>query len=53
MSEAASETQAAFVIPEMGGQVFSSKHESMDDVERNADLHIFNHELCRINVSIH
>ena len=44
MSEDAFETQAAFVIPEMEGQVFSPEHESMDDVwadvERNADLFI-------------
>ena len=33
MSEDAFETQAAFVIPEMEGQVFSPEHESMDDVK--------------------
>ena len=29
MSEAPFKTQAAFVMPEMGGQAFSSEHESL------------------------
>ena len=35
MSEAAFETQVAFVVPGVRGQLFSPEHESMDDVKRN------------------
>ena len=41
MSEAALDTQANFVAPEVRGQDVSSEHESLDDndhVERNADF---------------
>ena len=47
MSEAVFETQADFVTPEVGEQAFSSEHESLDDVERNVDLYIFNHEVVQ------
>ena len=48
MNEAVFETQTDFVTPEVGGQAFSSEHESLDDVERNADLLcIFNHEVAQ------
>ena len=44
MSEAVLDTQASFVTPEARGQEASSELESPgdDDVERNADLYIFN-----------
>ena len=45
MSETVFETQADFVTPEVEGQAFSSEHESLDDVERNADLCVFSHEV--------
>ena len=35
------ETQANFVTPKVGGQAVSSEYESLDDVERNADLYFF------------
>ena len=40
------------MTPEVGGQDFLSKDESFDDdddddVERNADLYIFNHEIVQ------
>ena len=42
MSGAIFETQADFVTPEVGGQVFPSEHKSL---ERNADLYFF---LCEV-----
>ena len=49
MSEAVLDAQASFVTPETRGQEASSEHESLDDddVERNADLYIFNHEVAQ------
>ena len=46
MSEAFLDAQASFVKTEAIGQEASSERESLDDddVERNADLYIFNHE---------
>ena len=48
-SQAALEAQASFVMPEARGQEASSERRSRDDddVERNADLHIFNHEVAQ------
>ena len=42
-----SDAQASFVTSERTGQKASSEHESLDDddVERNADLYIFYHEV--------
>ena len=47
MSEAVFVKQANFVTPEVRGQDVSLGHESLDDddVERNADLYNFNHEV--------
>ena len=41
------DAQASFVTPEVTGQEASSELESPgdDDVERNTDLYIFNHEV--------
>jgi len=47
MTEAVFETQADFVTTEVGGQVFSSELESLNDVECNADLHISHHEVVQ------
>ena len=47
MSEAVYEMQANFVTPEVGGQAVSAEHESLDDVERNADLYIFNRQVVQ------
>ena len=43
-SEAVLDAQASFVTPEARGHEASSEHESLDDndVERSADLYIFN-----------
>ena len=45
MSQAVLEAQTSFVTPEVRGQKASSERDSLDDddVERNADLYIFNH----------
>ena len=47
MSEAVLDAQASFVTSVATGQEASSEHESLDDddVERNADLYIFYHEV--------
>ena len=49
MSQAVSEAQTSFVTPEARGQEASSERDSLDDddVERNADLYIFNHEVAQ------
>ena len=49
MSQAVLEAQASFVTPEATDQEASSERRSRDDddVERNADLHIFNHEVAQ------
>ena len=49
MSEAALGAQASFVTSEATGQEASSERESLgdDDVERNAALYIFNHEVAQ------
>ena len=49
MSETAFETQAAFVTRGLGGEAFSLEHESLEGLERNADLrlHIFSHEVVQ------
>ena len=43
------EAQASFVTPEATDQDASSERHSRydDDVERNADLYIFNHEVAQ------
>ena len=48
MSQAALEAQASFVIPEVTDQEASSERCSLDegDVECNADLYVFNHEVA-------
>ena len=48
MSKAVLDAEASFVTPEVTGQEASSELESPgdDDVERNADLYIFNHEVA-------
>ena len=43
MSEAAFETQAAFITHGLG-EAFSLEHESLKDLGRNADMYIFNYE---------
>ena len=47
MSKAVLDAQSSFVTPEATGQEASSDLQSPgdDDVERNADLYIFNHEV--------
>ena len=49
MSQAALEAQTSFVTPEARSQDASSERDSLDDddVERNADLYIFNHEVAQ------
>ena len=49
MSQAVLEPQTSFVMPEARGQEASSERDSLDDddVERNADLYIFNHEVAQ------
>ena len=49
MSEAVFDTQVNFVTPEVVRQDVSSEHESFgdNDVERNADLYIFNYEVVQ------
>ena len=49
MSQAALEAQTSFVTPEARGQEASSERDSLDDddVERNADLYIFNLEVSQ------
>ena len=48
MSQAVLEAQASFVTPEATDQEASSERCSLDDgdVERNADLYVFNHEVA-------
>ena len=48
MSEAVIEAQASFVTPEATDQEASSERCSLDDgdVECNADLYVFNHEVA-------
>jgi len=48
-SEAVLDAQASFVTSEARGQEASSEYESFDDddVERNADVYIFNHEVAQ------
>ena len=49
MRKAVLEAQASFVIPEVTDQEASSERCSLDndgDVERNADLYVFNHEVA-------
>ena len=43
------EAQTSFVTPEARGQEASSERDSLDDddVERNADLYIFNYEVAQ------
>ena len=47
MSKAILDAQLSFVTPEVTGQEASSDLQSPgdDDVERNADFYIFNHEV--------
>ena len=47
MSQAVLEAQASFVTQEATAQEASSERNSLDDddVERNADLYVFNHEV--------
>ena len=47
MSEAVLDAQASFLTTDATGQEASSERESLDDddVERNADLYIFDHEV--------
>ena len=49
MSQAVLDTQTNFVTPEVRGQDVLLEHESLDDddVERNADLYIFDHEVAQ------
>ena len=49
MSEAVLDAQASFVTSEARGQEASSEYESLDDddVERNANLYTFNHEVAQ------
>ena len=47
MSEVVSDAQASFATPEARGQEASLEYESLDDVEHNADLYIFNHEVAQ------
>ena len=49
MSQAVLEAQTSFVTPEARGQEALSERDSLDDdnVERNADLYIFNHEVAQ------
>ena len=49
MSQVALDAQASFVTPEARGQEALSEFESLedDDVERNADLYAFNHEVAQ------
>ena len=49
MSQAVLEAHASFVTPEATDQEASSERHSRDDddVERNADLYVFNHEVAR------
>ena len=47
MSEAAFGRQTAFVTSEMGEEAFSVVLELFDDVECNADLYVFNHEVVQ------
>ena len=48
MSQAVLETQASFVTPQATDQEASSERCSLDDgdVECNADLYVFNHEVA-------
>ena len=48
-SKAVLEAQASFVTPEATDQDASSERRSRydDDVERNADLYIFNHDVAQ------
>ena len=48
MSQAVLEAQASFVTQEAMAQEASSERNSLDDddVERNADLNVFNHEVA-------
>ena len=48
MSQAVLEAQASFVTQEATDQEASSERNSLDDddVERNADLYVFNHEVA-------
>ena len=48
MSQAVLEAQASFVTQEATAQEASSERNSLDDddVERNADLYVFNHEVA-------
>ena len=49
MSQAVLEAQTSFVTPELRGQEASSERESLDDddVEHNADVYNFNHEVAK------
>ena len=48
MSQAVFEAQASFVTPQATDEEASSERCSLDDgdVERNADLYVFNHEVA-------
>ena len=48
MSHAVLEALASFVTPQATDQEASSERNSLDDddVERNADLNVFNHEVA-------
>ena len=56
MSKAGLHAQASFVTPDARGQEASSEYKSLDDddVERNADLYMFNHEVAQrcVNLAI-
>ena len=49
MSQAVLEAQTSFVMPEARGQEAPSERHSRDDddVERNTDFYIFNHEVAQ------
>ena len=49
MSQADLEAQASFVTPEATDQEASAERHSLDDddIERNVDLYIFNHEVAQ------
>ena len=49
MSQVVWEAQASFVTPKATDQEASSERHSRDDddVERNADLYVFNHEVAQ------
>ena len=47
ISKTAFETQAVFITRGVGEEALSIEHESLEDLGRNADLCIFNHEVAQ------